>query len=205
MAAVVSALLQPALLCGAFWTAVFLYRGQKPLHFVGSLAAGATAAHLGWAGLHWQAVSAHPQALLDPSSGFCVLFFPLGPLLFAPGAASWRALPLALAVARLGCVAAGCCHGTPAPWGMHPTPLYEAALFVALHLALRSTGDARAAGTFLTGFGLVRLFVGPWRATPPLGEPRLSPEAIAAFCACCGLLLLLRGRAAPAPREVPRP
>ena len=106
--------LHTAILFAAFWTAVLLYRGTRPLRFVAGLAAGASCAHLGWAALHWTEVSRHPEAILDPSLGYCVLFFPLGPLLFAPQAPSWRTLPLVLAVARLGCVAAGCCGGTPA-------------------------------------------------------------------------------------------
>lgn len=198
-----TALLHTGLLLAAFWTAVLLYRGRQPLRFVAGLAAGAACAHLGWAALHWGEMSRHPGAILDLSLGYCVLFLPLGPLLFAPQAATWRALPLALAAARLGCLAAGCCHGTPAPWGTHPTPLYEIALLVALHSAVRATPDARAAAVFLAGFGLERLVVEPWRATPPLAEPLIAPAAIAAlWCAAgTGLLLAPRARRARARRE----
>jgi hypothetical protein len=190
----VTALLHSALLCAALWTAVSLYRGGRPLRFVAALAAGAAFAHLGWARLHWAAVAGHPAALLDPTLGYCVLFLPLGPLLLAPEAATWRALPLALAVARLGCLIAGGCHGVAAAWGSHPTPLYEVALLLALHLAVRASADARAAAVFLAGFGLARLTVEPWRAAPPLGPPTLDPALLAALWTGVGLLTLLPWR-----------
>jgi hypothetical protein len=177
-----------AILCAAFWTAALLYRGDKPLRFVTGLALGAAASHLGWAALHWRAVAEQPQALLDPALGYCVLFFPLGPLLLAPQAATWRALPLALAVARAGCLVAGCCGGTPGPFGAHPTPLYEMALLAALHFAVRAAPERAAAAVFLAGFGALRLAVEPWRAAPPLGEPAVPTAALAALWLGASLL-----------------
>lgn len=172
----------------AFWVAVVLYRGERPIRFVGGLLLGAAFAHLGWAVLHWSVVGHHPQALLDPSIGYCVLFFPLGPLLAAPQSATWRVLPLALAVARLGCLFGGCCQGIPAAWGTHPTALYEIVLLIGLHVSLSRAPNSLAAPCFLLGFGLIRLVLDPLRALPPLGAPAFAPSTVAACWATLGLL-----------------
>lgn len=169
-----------AWLVAAFWIAVHLYRGCRPRRFVASLGLGALLSHLGWATLHWDAVANRPAALADVAAGHCVLFVPLGPWLLARDAASWRALPLALATARLGCLAAGCCGGVEGPWGEHPTALYEALLAVGLHLAVRAAPSVRTAGVFALGFGAARLLVEPLRAAPPLGAPTVPPAALAA-------------------------
>lgn len=182
---------QVVLLFAALWTAVALYRGPEPCRFALALALGAMATHLGWALLHWPEAREHPAALLDPTLGYSVLFFPIGPLLLAPGAATWRALPLALAVARVGCLVAGCCGGVRGSFGNHPTPVYEIALLLLLHVALRSTPEPRSTGVFLLGFGLVRWIVEPFRAPPPLGEPALSAAAIAGAWMGLGLIALL--------------
>jgi hypothetical protein len=89
-----------------------------------------------------------------------------------------------MAVARLGCMAEGCCHGTPTalPWalgGLHPTPLYEIAGLVLLHAASRGVSDVRLVPWVLGGVGLIRLVVGPMRASPLLGEPVVSSTWIA--------------------------
>lgn len=158
------------------------------------LALGAVFAHGLWALLHLPEVAAHPRVLLSPAVGYTVLAVPLGPLATAPWrapaarrdawlAAALGALPFALAVARLGCLAAGCCHGVPTglPWGIrlegappvHPTRLYEIAGLVALGLAVRRAPRAWVAPAVLAGFGVLRLAVEPWRAAPPLGAPWL--------------------------------
>ena len=188
-----AALLQPVALCAAFWTALFLYarraRPPQPLRFACALALGAALAHAGWLLLHapavWPAIRARPGLLIDPSLGFCVLFAPLGLLLLERSAAAFASLPLALAVARLGCLAAGCCHGTPTamPWavaGLHPSALYEIAGLLALH-GLVSRAEARfAAPLVLGGIGALRLLIDPLRVAPPLGAPIVPPAAIAA-------------------------
>lgn len=145
---------QTLLLFAAFWTAVLLYRGYRPARFVLGVGLGAALTHLGWAMLHWNIVLQHPTAVLDPALGFSVLFFPLGPILAAPQPATWRALPLALAVARAGCVVAGCCHGSVGSSGPYPTPLYEVGLLVLLHFAVRAAPGPKAMAVFLLGFGL---------------------------------------------------
>ena len=125
-------LLQLLALFGAFWTAIALYARRSPspkrVRFIGALGLGAVFAHLGWAVLHVPAVAAHPLALLDLTRGLTVLFVPLGLLLLERSAAAFASLPLALAVARLGCLAAGCCHGAAG----EPTPVYEAAGLLAI-------------------------------------------------------------------------
>jgi hypothetical protein len=185
-------LLQILALSGAFWTAVFLYyrreQAGNPGRFVFGLGLGALLAHLGWALLHLPLVREHPWAVLDPAKGFCVLFVPLGPLLLTPWAAALSTLPLALAVARLGCLVAGCCGGAHG----EPTPLYEIAGLVALHAVVWRLPDRWVVPTVLAGLGLVRLGVEPWRAAPPLGEPMVSAATIAALWLALGLFLAAR-------------
>lgn len=187
------ALLQPIAWCAAFWTALFLYttrvRPASPLRFACALALGAALAHAGWLLLHapaiWPALRVRPGLLLDPSLGFCVLLLPLGPLLLERSPAAFASLPLALAVARLGCLSAGCCAGTPtsAPWaaaGRHPTALYEIAGLILLH-GVVGRADARFSEPLvLGGIGVLRLLIDPMRAAPPLGAPLVAPAAIAA-------------------------
>lgn len=179
-----SDLLQLVALCAAFWTALLLYRGERPLRFVAGLALGALFAHLGWALLQLPAVARQSAWLLDVSSGFSVLFVPLGPLLLTPSAAALATLPLALGVARSGCLAAGCCHG---PAG-EPTPLAEIAGLVALHAGIARLPERRVVPAVLAGLALLRLATQPWRAAPPLGEPLLAPSTLAAvWCVAAAL------------------
>ncbi len=94
------------------------------------------------------------------------------------------AVPAAVAIGRIGCFLAGCCHGLPAtvPWAVastdhpgalvHPAPLYEAAavlLLVAvlsrLRPALRNPGSLSLA--FGVGYGALRLVFEFWRCGGP--------------------------------------
>jgi prolipoprotein diacylglyceryltransferase len=206
------ALLQAVALSAAFWTALHLALREPggrrhAARVAGGLALGALLAHLGWAALHAAALAAAPGAWLDPTRGFCVLLVPFGPLLAAPRAPARRAfldaalgaLPLAFALARLGCLAAGCCTGaaTALPWAIpgadglarHPAPVYEAGLCAALHLALRALPRGARAAAALVGLGLARLAVQPLRAPPALGEPALDPRWLAALLIAAGLAL----------------
>jgi hypothetical protein len=190
--AVVSAqLLQLLALFGAFWTAIALYARHSPspvpARFVTALGLGAACAHLGWAVLHWPAVAAHPSALLDPARGLTLIFVPLGLLLLERSPTAFASLPLALAVARLGCLATGCCHG---PEG-EPTPLYEIVGLVVLHGVIRRLPASWVTPAVLAGFALIRLATEPLRAMPPLGEPLVPAAWIAAAWIAGGGLLAI--------------
>ena len=189
-------LLQPLALFGAFWTALALYSrsgrsgrpAPEPFRFVAALALGAVFGHMGWALLHGSAVAAHPEGFLDPTRGFCVLFVPLGPLLLAPRPAAFASLPLAFAVARLGCLAAGCCHGENG----EPTPLYEIGGLVILHGVVGRLSVRWVTAVVLAGLGLIRLAVEPMRSIPPLGAPVIPIEAIAALWVGLGIAMAVR-------------
>lgn len=212
------AALQLLALSAGFWVAIVLHGRTGPgepsrLRFGVALALGALAAHLGWALLYADRIAASPEALLRPG-GWSVLFVPFGVLLAAPwgGTPDLRAqffrcaaasLPLALATARLGCLAVGCCHGTATslPWGIrlagdtvsrHPTAFLDIAGLVLLH---RLTGHVRAqrqVAVAIGGFGLQRLAIEPWRAAPPLGPPWLDVRWIAALWLGIAVFLFLR-------------
>ncbi len=208
--------LHMVVLSGAFWTALLGFAARSEwrpsgVRYVLGLLVGGVAAHLGWALFHAPMVFRYPLALLDPALGFTVLAFPIGHLLTAPRsagpaacgrylAACFGSLPLALAVARLGCLVSGCCHGVPTrlPWGVsphgsplpvHPTPLYEASAWVALFFAVRRLPEARVASVVLIAFGAIRLAVEPLRAAPPLGQPLVPPALVAALWIPVGLAL----------------
>jgi prolipoprotein diacylglyceryltransferase len=149
--------------------------------------------------------------LLDPGSGFSILFVPLGLLLTTPWrapaaervrhlAAAFGALPLGFAVARSGCLFAGCCHGieTDLPWAIlspggrttvHPTPLYEILGWLALDQIVRHVSAIHVAPLVLGGFGLLRIALEPWRAAPPLGLPSISITALAWLWVASALVL----------------
>lgn len=211
---------QMAACSAAFWVA--LYRVTRTpggrahaTRMAGGLALGALLAHLGWAALHAEALREAPSAWLDPTRGYCVLFVPWGVWLVAPRAGRARrayheaalgALPLAFAVARLGCLAAGCCAGTltDLPWaagGRHPTPLYEAGACAALHLACGRLPRRARGGAALAGLGLSRVALEPLRAAPPLGRSAVDPLWLAALLVALGArqAFAARARWRPAP------
>jgi len=178
---------------GAFWMAIVVYlrRGgeaESGSRFVAGLALAGASAHLGWAFLHLDDVMAHPRALLNPAVGHSVLFAPLGILALTPGkragrerylAAALGSLPQAFAVARLGCLASGCCHGTLAVFGADATLLGEIAGLLALAAWTRRLPAAWVGPATLSGFGALRLATEPFRAPSPLGEPLIAPAALA--------------------------
>lgn len=204
--------------CAAFWVALLLYarrRGSEGSvrHAVG-LGLGAVLAHLGWAALHLDAVRDRPLAAIAPWSGFTVFLVPAGPLLASLPrssgaerraflAAALGTLPPALALARLGCAFAGCCHGLPTelPWGRaleadgaarHPVPLYEIAAHGLLFAGLRPLPARAVPGVFLGAFGALRLGLEPLRAPPPLGPPLVPVEALAGLWSALGVAALGR-------------
>jgi hypothetical protein len=213
----------------AFWVAVLGYAahggdGRYAARLVAGLALGAALAHVGWALLHLSEVLVQPRAGLSPAVGYTVLPVPLGLLVTAPWrapraqreahlAAAFQALLLALCAARLGCVLAGCCHGTPTalPWGvaigggpaLHPTALYEMAGLLGLYACLRRTPARFAPGLALAGFGALRVAVEPLRAAPPLGPTTVSPALLGAAWIGIGGALALAARAGAGGRARP--
>ena len=181
----------PLALCAALWTAIALYRGKRPLRHLAGLALGALLARWGWIWLALPAPASRPGLWLEPGAGFSALFLPLGPLVAGAGAASFATLPLALAVARLGCLAAGCCHGASG----EPLPLLEIGACLGLHFAVARLPRHRLRPVVLAGLALERGMVEPWRAPSPLGAPLVPvPVLVAAWLALAAALSLPRGR-----------
>jgi hypothetical protein len=172
----------------AFWLALALHARREPgasLRLAVGLLLGACLAHAG-AWLGWQP----PQAGFPVRVGASVLFVPFGLLAARTGPAAFASLPLPLAVARLGCVAAGCCRGEAGEL----LPLWEFALLVALHLGLARGALAVAPERFALGFGALRLAEASWR--PPVPHAGLAglatPEAVALGWIALGTWLALR-------------
>jgi hypothetical protein len=94
----------------------------------------------------------------DP--GASLLLLPAGLLVADRSTRAFAALPLPIALARLGCLAAGCCGAERAV----PLPAVEAACFGALQLGLRPIAPAAVPAVFLAAFGAIRLLESPWRA-----------------------------------------
>jgi phosphatidylglycerol:prolipoprotein diacylglycerol transferase len=129
-------------LCAAFWTALAGYRsraGRDAARFVLALALGAALAR-----------------------AFGLLAVPAGLFVAGPWRAPLRhrfldaalpALPLAFAVAKLGCLAAGCCAAAPA----------EALAFAGVQVGIALGPQRRAPALALAGIAMVRLAVLPAR------------------------------------------
>lgn len=127
--------------------------------------------------------------------------------------------PLALghAIGRIGCFAAGCCHGAYCeyPWGLqfhstlvepalrglplHPTQLYESmGLFILTGILLlrekRKTFVGETAGLYLMAYGALRFFIEIFRGDSIRGSiPELglsTSQTIAVLIFFGGLLLL---------------
>lgn len=164
---------------------------------------GVGCAHAGWALLYAPQLAGHPEWALR-AGAVSVLFVPLGVLWVAPWREALAALPLGLAVARLGCLPYGCCYASA--WGMLP----EIAALTGLHVAARRRPDL-APAIALCGFGAVRLASLPLRA-PPSPAPWLDPAWIALAWVGAGALLqkglgsAAEAREPPArrPRPLPR-
>ncbi len=169
----------------AFWLALRLHARRQPgnsTRFALALLLGAALARVGFA-LLW----GRPQHGLDASEGVSVLFVPLGLLLIRSGPAAFASLPLPLAVARLGCLAAGCCRGAAG----ERLPLYEAAILVALHAALARGALEAAPERFAWAFGGLRLAQSPWRprVETPLLAGFATPDAVALGWIAVGAVL----------------
>jgi hypothetical protein len=89
-------------------------------------------------------------------------------------------------------VVAGCCRGTPAPWGArHPAALYEIAGLVGLHLLLGRAPLRLAMPGFLVAFGALRLAISPLRERPALAVS-LEPMFLALLVSALGALAAAR-------------
>lgn len=100
------------------------------------------------------------------------------------------------AVARLGCVFAGCCRGIPPVFG--PWPFYDiAALAIALGLGLKLEKHHRNAPllAFLIGYGLLRFFLEFAREMPPAAFGLTAAQLLAAAQVAAGLALLAASQA----------
>lgn len=192
-----ASILQPLAFSTAFWVALFGFRARAGAGRFGvrsaiALALCALFAHLGWAAMNVHLVREYPASLLAPT-GFSVLFVPLGLLAATPWrapqgerdaflAAAFGALPLALASARLGCIAAGCC-------GPLAAAVLDAAGLVALHALLRRTAQAWTVPLVMIGLGVLRLAIEPLRDEAPLGAPLVPVALLAAGWVALGVAL----------------
>jgi hypothetical protein len=175
--------LTPLSTCGAFWLALWLHqrRGHEgTAGFAAALATGAVAAHLGWLLLFQQAPLARAPL------GFSLLFLPMGLVASCRQPAALACLPLPLALARLGCLAAGCCHGAAG----ERLPLFEVLGLGSLHFALQALPQPVRPGAFLLGFGVLRLAQEPLRPTPEAAL--LAPAAVALCWVALGALWCAR-------------
>jgi hypothetical protein len=186
---VIPAFLQLAAWCGAFWLAVWLHGRREPrrrarVRFVLALGLGAVLARIGHSLLFGGA-----DRILHAGASFSILFLPLGVLALAPSSAAFASLPLALAVARLGCLPAGCCRGA----GGEPLPLVEASALAVLHSILARGAPDAVAERFAFAFGGFRLLESPWRGPVPAGAAA-TPEVVALCWIGIGALLLAARR-----------
>jgi phosphatidylglycerol:prolipoprotein diacylglycerol transferase len=145
----------------------------------------------------WAYVLFHPRPFPEPLSD-------VGDILFPP-------IALYIAIARLGCFSAGCCHGIPAwdlPWAVtftnphsacifkgipvHPTQLYEASgcfLLCCVLMALRNRPfwKGKLGALFFMGYGLLRFVIEFYR-----GEVRqmVGPLSLTQVF-CLGIIFLV--------------
>lgn len=153
-----------------------------------------------------------PWAALSLSAGWTYVGGLIGGLIGAAVLARWKAVPAPVlldalapaipfgqAVARLGCLGAGCCHGRPAsfplgsevPWSivvdhhgaipdellavpLHPAPLYLSFVNLAIFLVVSTVRDrreppGRAVAALLVAWGVGRSLVEPFRGDAWLG------------------------------------
>lgn len=181
------------------WGAAFLAAGwaygshtRGRDRFALALLLGAVFAHLGWAIVHLPRVMEFPGWVLQPGAA-SVLFVPLGILLVAPWREALAALPLALAIARLGCLPYECCYEVA--WAGLP----EVTSLVALHIAARRWPQHTTA-IVLSGFGVIRLLSLPLRSAS-VAEPFVDPAWVAVAWIVAGVLLRRRIGTAETARE----
>lgn len=179
---------RPLACAGAVCVAFVLYlRDANSGHtrFITGIYAGALLAYLG---VDLVLMGQRPRF-----EGASILFVPLGVLLAAPWREALAALPLALGVARLGCLASDCCYASP--WNALP----ELVGWVALHVGARRW-PRHATPIVLCGFGAIRLLTLPLRRQPTI-EPFVDPAWIALAWVAAGALLRNRIGSAEGARE----
>jgi len=192
----------------------FSESGSAPeaVRFCAALALGGLAAHLGWCALSLPRVVARPALLWAPA-GFSGVFVPLGVFALAPRsegrpsflAAALPALLLGLALARLGCLLAGCCLGAPSslPWavaGRHPVRWLELLGLWGLARISASLPQEQRGPLALAGFGLLRLLLLPLRELAGGAPARLWVGMLDAAWLGAGLTWMFRSQlASPRP------
>ncbi len=189
---------QISLLFGAFWVATLqmVRHGEREApRLVLGLVLGALMTHVVWCLAHVSSTTL--LAWLDPTRGSTLLGLPLGALLAAPWrlgparaydflATSWLALTPALAIARLGCLVAGCCPGVELP-----VELFEALAWLIASWLLTRLPRVWVPGAFLVLFGTVRLCLAPLRVPDPHASQAIaSSEVIAASWIAVAVLTL---------------
>jgi len=131
---------------------------------------------------------------------------PLGKLADAVG----LALPLSLAIARVGCFLNGCCGGKPTdlPWAVtfpgslsavHPTQVYEMILDLSVFFALlliskRLTKDGDLLLLSIAAYGIIRFVMEFFRAhSNPMAAPFFQALSAAIVAVTAGILLYRHG------------
>lgn len=179
----------------AFATALVVHGaagGRERSRFILGLWLSLICAHGAWGLFHLPDAMAEPSRVLQPGA-VSVLLVPLGILLVAPWREALAALPLALGVARLGCLPYGCCYEVA--WNALP----ELAGYGMLHLAARRWPH-NTTPIVLCGFGAIRLLSLPLRRQPAV-EPFVDPAFVAVAWIAAGLLLRHRIGSAEGARE----
>jgi hypothetical protein len=162
--------LQLAAWCAAFQVMLAGFAAQEPgyaarLRMALGLALGALACRVGWALLHGPALASDPTLLWSPAAGFTLLGMPAGVLVAAPWrsgraqlhrwlASAFGPLAFGLAIAKTGCLAAGCCGH----------PLGDAAAYAALGLATRGLPRRAIAPTLVVAVVGLRVILQPLRS-----------------------------------------
>ncbi|MGB8648620.1 MAG: prolipoprotein diacylglyceryl transferase family protein [Anaerolineae bacterium] len=139
------------------------------------------------------------------------------------------AVALGQAIGRLGCFAAGCCYGLPAPglpWGvtftgnssaarypglpLHPVQLYESfgcllITILLLKLHRHPTWQGQLVWLYLVAYGALRFVVEFFRGDPRpmVGLLSLNQVICLGFIAIGGAFLMLRARALARPSHLP--
>lgn len=158
---------------------------------IAALIGGVVGGRLEYVRTHWRTFAGDPTAIVALRDGGMVFYGGLVVAVIAMvGVARWRRLPvlrmldafapgvpLAHAIGRMGCFAAGCCYGLPTdvPWAvtfppgseappgvpLHPTQLYEAGWNLLCGVALlafwrRRPADGRVFGAMLLVYAAFR-------------------------------------------------